>query len=167
MNAGGEVGKGAANDDRGIVFGVSRARGRVEQEAFLIAVLGPAQTGAVHEPFVAGELLPEFDPVIGIAVLDDAQSAQAGGAGDVMRIDAIGAVGGDRQHIVRSQPIQIAFVTGVEMVVAGAGRSHRVIAVAILGSGSGARNAFTAGVPETGVVQSVIVSQFMPGYTGR
>ena len=167
VNGGCEIGKGAADDKRRVVLGVARAGRRVEQQTLLVAVLRPAQPGTIHEPFVAGELLPELDPVIGGAVFDDAQAAQAGCVGDVVGVEAIGAAGGDRHHVGRAEPIEVTFVTGVKMVIACAGRAHRVKAVAILDTGPRADNTLTAGVPEVGVVEPVVVAQLVRGHAGR
>ena len=89
----------AANDQRGIVFPVGGARRRVEQLALLISALCPAQSRATHQPFVAREFLAEFDPVIGAAVLDHLQAAEAGGVGVVVTGDPIRAVGRGRHDI--------------------------------------------------------------------
>src|ERR1051326_685525 len=52
------------------------------------------------------------------------------------------------------------------MVVAGAGRTHRVEAVAVFDTRAGAANALAGGVPEIGVVESPVVTEFVTGDTG-
>ena len=76
-------------------------------------------------------------------------------------MEAVGSTEGDDPNIRSGQPVEEILVTCVEMFAASRGASHGVELVAIFLLGAGAHDAGAAGVPEIGVVQPEIMSQFM------
>ena len=82
-----------------------------------------------------------------------------------MSVDAIGAVACGGNGFVGGQPIQVTFVTSIEMVITRTGGTHGIEAIPIFDTRARSNDALAGGIPEIRVIESLVMTEFVAGDT--
>ena len=166
VDAGEWVGESAARDDGRVVLSIDGPGRGIEQVAATGAAGpgAPVEQHAVLNPFVAGKFLAHFHPVKTRVFLDlQGVRKVIAQRRSVKGVNAVEAAVGDGGDVGVGQPLEDVLFVGIELVVAGRRRAHRVERVPVFDVAARADDGVAGRIPVVGVPEAVVVAELMAG----